>query len=354
MRRILPLLLALSAAPCFAQYAPPLGVHPDVAGPRTSMLTLGSTHLSSHSGQWKAAWLEPLLARIVAWRPQAITVEQLSGAQCETMRQDLRRYAETFDNYCWDVTAHQRSLKLTQAEAEAEADRRLAAWPSAPTHAQRRALAMLFMAAGELPSAMVQWLRLPETERHAGDTLSEDAAKQLSRPGDRMNETYDIAAAVAARVGLERVYAVDDHTCDAIAVGAGPEFERWQAALFESVQNMPAFRELTAQEAAVHDGESLLTYYRFLSGQKGQDAMIRSDFAVNLADADPRGFGRKYMGWWETRNLRMAANIRAVITPMPGARVLNIVGASHKSWYDQWARQMSDVDVVDAERVLGR
>ena len=353
MRRILPLLFALAAAPCLAQYTPPLGPHPQVAGPHTSMLTLGSTHLSRHSDQWKTAWLEPLLARLVAWRPQVITVEQLSGAQCETMRNDPGRYAESFDTYCWDVTAYQRSLKMTQAEAEAEAERRLAAWPSSPTAAQRRALAMLFMASGELSSAMVQWLRLPETERHAGDTLSEDAVKQLSRPNGRLNETYDIAAAVAARVGLERVYAVDDHTCDAIPVGAGPDFEQWQAALYKTAQNLPALRAHAAQEGAVHNGESLLGYYRFINDTKTRNAMIQSDFAVNLADADPRQFGRKYVGWWETRNLRMAANIRAAITPTPGARVLNLVGASHKSWYDQWARQMSDVDVVDASALLG-
>jgi len=35
-------------------------------------------------------------------------------------------------------------------------------------------------------------------------------------------------------------------------------------------------------------------------------------------------------------------------------RVLNIVGASHKPWFDQWARQMGDVDVASAADVLGR
>lgn len=50
----------------------------------------------------------------------------------------------------------------------------------------------------------------------------------------------------------------------------------------------------------------------------------------------------------------MIANIRAASSRTPGIRVLNIVGSSHKPWYDQWARQMSDVEVVDAEAVLGR
>ena len=42
----------------------------------------------------------------------------------------------------------------------------------------------------------------------------------------------------------------------------------------------------------------------------------------------------------------MAANIRAAMAEHPGARVLNVVGASHHPWYDAWMRQMSDVELV--------
>ena len=73
-----------------------------------------------------------------------------------------------------------------------------------------------------------------------------------------------------------------------------------------------------------------------------------------IADPHPKRFGRQYAGWWETRNLRMAANIREAVAIHPGVRVLNIVGSSHKPWFDQWARQMGDVEVVSAAAVLGR
>ena len=42
----------------------------------------------------------------------------------------------------------------------------------------------------------------------------------------------------------------------------------------------------------------------------------------------------------------MAANIRAAMAEHPGARVLNIVGSSHRPWYESWMRQMSDVELV--------
>jgi len=49
----------------------------------------------------------------------------------------------------------------------------------------------------------------------------------------------------------------------------------------------------------------------------------------------------------------MAANIREAVATHPGARVLNIVGSSHKPWFDQWARQMGDTEVASAPDVLG-
>ena len=138
-------LLSLSTS-AFAQYEPPLGSRHAVAGPKTSMLTVGSTHLSAHSGTWSKQWLEPLQQRLVAWRPELVTVEQLSGSQCETLRGNPAVFGEVFEAYCRDATPFQRVLRMTQAQAAAEAAHQLAAWPAAPTPVQRRRLTMLFLA----------------------------------------------------------------------------------------------------------------------------------------------------------------------------------------------------------------
>ena len=48
----------------------------------------------------------------------------------------------------------------------------------------------------------------------------------------------------------------------------------------------------------------------------------------------------------------MVSNIRAAFGARPGARVLNLVGASHKPYYDAYLNLMPDVELVDAEAVL--
>ena len=352
MNKLASLLLVALSAPAMAQYTPPLGESPPIGGPRTGMMTLGSVHLSGHR-EWKQEWLAPLNAKLVAWGPDVVTIERLSGAQCEMMRNTPEKFGEVFGQYCNDDTAFQRALRMTQAQAEARVERMLADWPAEPTPAQRRQLAMLFLAAGDRPSALVQWLRLPEAERREGDGLDKRALEVLARAlATPMNENYAIGAAVASARGLERVHSVDDHTADVLQSPDEEAFGAWQMARYGRLRESPLFEAAMAAEAAVVDGPSLLGLYRDMNVAGAQDAQIQGDFGGAIADPVRGAYGRWYGGWWETRNLRMMANVREAITPHPGARVLNIVGASHKPWYDQWARQMADIEVVDAHAVL--
>ena len=82
-------------------------------------------------------------------------------------------------------------------------------------------------------------------------------------------------------------------------------------------------------------------------------AFVENDFHRALKLGGPDFFGRQYVAWYETRNLRMVSNIRAAMANHPGARVLNVVGASHKVHYEAYLDQLSDVQLVDPVDVLG-
>ncbi|HVF83965.1 MAG TPA: DUF5694 domain-containing protein [Sphingomicrobium sp.] len=77
-----------------------------------------------------------------------------------------------------------------------------------------------------------------------------------------------------------------------------------------------------------------------------------SDFGAALNEPSPERFGRHYVGRWETGNLRMAANIRDMLTLDPGGRALVIVGASHKACLETYLDQMHDVRLVSATAIL--
>ncbi|SFR79650.1 hypothetical protein SAMN04487782_0483 [Stenotrophomonas maltophilia] len=323
------------------------------AGHVNEVLVLGSPHLSGLPATFQPAMLEPLLQRLQAWRPTAIAVENLSGLQCDFMRRNPARYAESVESYCVDPAPAQAATGLDVPAANAEVDRVLAAWPATPTHAQRRRLAALFLAAGENGSALVQWLRLPAQERRAAEGLSPQLVQFLDKRAARRDEVSLIAAELAARLGLERLWAVDDHTADSPTPAA---LEKAAGEAIMNAWNNPASKARRAADAALQAGlgstDGLLALYRNYNAPETIAQVYDSDFGAALVEPSPQGFGRSYVGYWETRNLRMVANMREVLGQHPGTRMLTLVGASHKGYYEAYLNQMHDVQLVDANSVL--
>lgn len=350
MRHLLAAITAASVSVA-AHASGPLGDNPPVSGPRTKVMTLGTFHLSE-AKDFNAGWLEPLLDKLEAYRPQIITIEAVAGEQCALMKANPDSYSDAFESYCWDLTEIEKATGFSIPAANAEIRRTLAAWPAAPSAGQRRRLAMLFLASGDRSSAQVQWLRLPPSERRAADGIDSNMLTILQRTNGKKNENYDVAAALAARLGLERVYPVDDHSSDAALAHEPEAFGKAQAARFAGFRTSPLFQEYQRDIASMTDSASTLAYYQKLNAAGAQDEQIRGDFGGALAESGQEHWGRHYVGWWEARNLRMAANIRQSFATQPGVRVLNIVGSSHKPWYDALMGMMSDVDVVDAASAL--
>lgn len=93
--------------------------------------------------------------------------------------------------------------------------------------------------------------------------------------------------------------------------------------------------------------------YRAINLPANQQLSIEVDFRAALSDTSPQHYGYRYVSGWEIRNLRMVSNVRASFADQPGARVLAVVGATHKPWFDNWLGQLQGVDIVDAAQVLG-
>ncbi|WP_375428075.1 DUF5694 domain-containing protein [uncultured Sphingomonas sp.] len=327
---------------------PPVGLPNQV-------LVLGTSHLSGLPETFTPIMLSPLLDRLASWRPTAIATENLSGLQCDGLRRYPARYAGTVQAYCPDPAPAGHATGLDVPAANAEAERLLAAWPAAPSPAQRRHLAAIFLAAGEPGSALVQWLRLSPAERRAGDGLNDELVVALAQAKDRRNETNLVSAVLAARLGLERLWSVDDHSADT-ADGVDPAERKAAADAIARAWDNPATHARQAESAMLEKDlmqpDGILKMYRAYNAPSAPALAYQSDFGAALVEPSSQRFGRQYVGYWETRNLRMAANIRDVLGRYPGMRLLAIVGASHKGYYEAYLNQMHDVQLVDADAVL--
>ena len=322
------------------------------AGAPNEVMVLASPHLSQLPDSFRVEMVEPLIERLVAWRPTAIAVENNSGLLCDKMRRMPKRYERSIKSYCFDPSAAASATGLDVPAANARAEAMLADWPSEPTPEIRRELAAVFLAAGEPASALVQWFRLPEDERRADGNLTDELASILRQRATRDNETDSVAARVAAQSGLERLWSVDDQST---YTGELPDRDAYGTAIMAAWDN-PATKAQTEEAevlaANLNQPDGLLAMYRAYNAPYYTTTKYQSDFGAALAEPSSEGYGRRYVAYWETRNLRMVANIREVLGRSPGTKMLAIVGASHKGYYEAYLDQMRDVELVDVMPIL--
>ncbi|HEX6833640.1 MAG TPA: DUF5694 domain-containing protein [Rudaea sp.] len=318
----------------------------DMAGPRAQVAVLGTMHLSEMK-DFKAASLDALLDKLAAFKPQIITIEAISGEQCDL----VARYASIYgQDYCEDRRIEKAALGLDVPMAIAQVSETLKNWPAAPTSAQRRHLAALFLAAGERASAYVQWLQLPESERRAGDGLDTPLVTLMRKIDTQDVEDDRIAARLAARLGLARVYPIDDHTGDNLDISDARAFGEAVQAAWDTEKN--ALNASLEQQKKLAQEPDLLPLYRYLNRPDNLAMLARLNVVTAMRSKSAQGYPQMWVAGWETRNLRMIANVRATFRERPGARVLSIVGVSHKPWFDGWLGQLQGVEIVDVEKVL--
>lgn len=338
----------IAALPFAAQAQIDLGtLDRDMAGPRSQVLVLGTSHLSQMPKDFDPRSLGGLLDRLAAYRPDIITIEQEPGEECDLAARNVAKYGLDF---CASTDAAKAATGLDIPGALAAIDKTFKAWPAQPAPAQRRRLAALFFAANDPASAYVQWLQLPPAERHAGDTLDAALAQRFERIAGNRNENYLIAARLAVRLGLQRVYAVDNHSGDNIDF---PDRKAFVAELEAAWKAGGA--ALEAQEKQLDNlshGTDMLPLYRALNDPAALAVRADGNAGTAMRGKSPDGYPQMWVAGWEIRNLRIVANIRETFRERPGARVLSIIGATHKPWLDAWLSRLQGVDIVDAEAVL--
>ncbi|SHN33684.1 hypothetical protein SAMN05192549_107421 [Duganella sacchari] len=309
----------------------------NMAGPRSKVLVLGTMHLNSMPAGFNPAVLDRVLDRLAAYQPDIITIEALPGEECDLAARQPAKYGA---DYC----------PPTDTAAIAEMNRMFKTWPSQPSPDQRRHLAAVMLAANEPASAYVQWLQLPEAERKTGDGLTPALIDKLKEISVRNNEDYQIAARLAARLGLQRVHPVDNHTGDNISLPDEKAFGKSIEAAWAS--DRAALNQREKQEAVLRQSTDYLPLYRYLNEPESLRIYAEANIVPALRAKSAEGYPQIWVAGWEVRNLRMVANIRETFREKPGARVLSIVGLSHKPWFDSLLGQLQGVDMVDAAAIL--
>lgn len=322
-------------------------------GNRSEIAVLATSHLrQSLPKDFDLKHFGPLLDKLEAWAPERIAVESLSGPQCDYLRAYVFLQGDKADTYCSDPEPARKALGLSGPEA-AEKIETLLNVPAADRPAEeRRELAALFLAAGDPWSAIVQWMRLPAADRIARDGLNDELIEYLNKRMERRGENTVIAAPLAVRLGHERLYLVDDHTYKGNAFTDWEVYGKELPQIWDNdwVKENEKFWSSWGERVKNASDQTVLDWYLALNGPELGRRSMAGDFGAAAGAAVPGNSGRKYFAYWETRNLRMVANIREVIGD--GGRVLAIVGAGHKPHYERYLGVTSDLEIVDVREIL--
>ena len=326
------------------------GVDPALTVQPTQVMVLGTAHLSGYKDDLTLDDLEPLLERLEAYGPDIITTEDSSGMTCNRARTYPREHEGYANVFCFDGAPYRAESGLSVSEGSYRARNALLDWPGTPTAAERRQLAAAFIASEEPASALVQWLRLGDDDRVAGDGLGPLSVAFLERYGQSLNETSSIAARLAARRGLEQVYYADDHGSFLEADG---EAEAIGARINElgPPEGDPCWDHYAGPKEKLTGGDLLGAYRDYNNRAYGRKTMD-CDWKLRMNDDAPEKYGRQYTLSWQARNLRMVALIVSAAINEPGGKVLSVVGASHKPYFEAYLDQMHDIEVVNTDNYL--
>ena len=326
------------------------GVDPALTVPPTQVMVLGTAHLAGYSDTLTHDDLEPLLKRLESYAPDIITIENSSGMTCNRAKSYPREHVGYADYFCFDGEPFRGESGLSVSEGSFKAREALLNWPHEPTPAERKQLASYFLASEEPVSALVQWLRLEEKNRTVDDELGPNSIAFFENYRASMSESRSIAARLAARRGLERVFYADDHGSFLDAEG---ESEAYGARISEltSQKDGSCKARWDATKAKLTGGDVLGAYRDYNNPANGIREMD-CDWKLTMNDAEPEAYGRKYTLGWQARNLRMVSMIVTAATNEPGGKVLSIVGASHKPYFEAYLDQMHDIKVVSTDEIL--
>lgn len=350
------LLLLASAAAALPLPSSELAQDRQLALPTTKVMVLGVTHLDNADPAFRTEWLRPVLCRLQAYRPNAVLTEAMPGEQImmldayKAYHGDAGKYGGGTLKIARDAQA---SLGIGPAEALAAAEKLAAAPPR--TAAERRRVAALFAAAAEPFSAVVQWMRLPATERIASDGVDAELAKTLDQLVRGRGELSSIAARTAADTGLERVYGAGDHSSDT----ARPEFTAFSAAVDATPgqkalfnHDTPAFRVQSADRLRLATQPEVMQRLRWVNSAAFGRLDADAQWYSQLREPTMGRVGRQSVAAWEAQNLHMATAVREVTARIPGGRALLVVGAAHKPFVEAYLRQLADIEIVSSAVML--
>lgn len=319
---------------------------------KTEILILATPHLSNISKNFSPTLLDSLIEVLVNYSPEIIGIEELSGSQIAKMNQlGGIVYKAVVENFAHMQLKYgqiaQENLNISWQKAKAMSDSLLKQIQNSKNieASIRLKLINYSIASYRLHTAALQWSYLNDKQIKKQTIIRRQTVIVFNNLLHSANENSSIGLRLAHKLGLQRVYPIDDFMARGYYHTFDPQLEKALTdSLAQTVVNANYIRKYKRMLKQGVENGNLLPLYKYMNSTYiEQDKKIQWRNTFLLTD---KKVLRKRLAIWQVRNLNIASHIRKASARNPGGRVLITIGASHKSFLDSYLKQLMGVEIV--------
>ncbi len=310
----------------------------------TQVMVLGSAHLNRYTNRLEQEDFEPLIQRLVSFNPQVIAVESIYNASIfnyqhrESYQEVIKHFAAT--SVLLAETA-QQTLQVDASEAIEKV--RFAVEDKQYSLAERKKIILTQLAGYNLPTALLHWMKLDKKQKSSSG-LPNLVTEALEEASTGLNEINVVAARLALELELSNLYAIDDHSdkdiYSTITAPLSAAFQNKEVKIDHS--RLKKF--LTLGESYIDNKDVVGWYTQLNSNHAVKESTYQWQAIVDSKVKENANLAR--ISLWELRNAQMVANILRVAALNPGKRILVVVGAGHKAFFDDYLARMTSIEIV--------
>ncbi|MGB0899161.1 MAG: DUF5694 domain-containing protein [Psychrobium sp.] len=319
---------------------------------KTQVMILATTHLRAVKSPLTFDDLAPVVKKLNAFSPTAIAVESLRPIDILTMELQGEAYTQVLSQFIGrdflDLSVDVRkSLQISAIEAMNELNESLD--KKSFTNAWHQQVLRLATAANDKSTALLHYAYLSTESKPDMSKLSEPLIEYFEALFERNNEIKLLAINLALKLKLAKLESIDDHLDKdqymSLVPKLIPSFKK--STYIDELKNSDYVKKpMQLTQKATENGD-WLALYEWINNEPYQAQVINTEwraFVDKDLDSVP-AIAR--IALWEVRNLNMVSHIMRVVSDHSGEKVLVIVGASHKRFFDEYLSRMIGVEVIN-------
>jgi len=320
----------------------------------TDVMVLATVHLRATKESLNKDSLAPIVSKLKKYSPTAIAIEALRTADIISMIHGADEYKSVLSQFVGDTflilaNQEQKSLALTPNQAMRKMN--VLVTSTSILNEQREEIIRHAVAAYDKNTALLHWQYLTET--YTATKLSSALQLYLKELSSNNHEVNQIAISLAIKSGVNRLYPIDDHLDKDIypeVIEDLMPFFKKSASISELRKSEYFTKPMKLQEQAVKTG-NWLALYSWINSEAYKEQVINDEWRLFVDKDLPVKSSLARIALWEVRNLNMVSNIMRVVAKNIGGKIVIVVGANHKVFFEDYLSRMVGVNLVQFNNI---